>query len=85
MSKYFTYILIVCLIVAGCSQMKGTRRLMSDNEKTFRANCRSCHVLPKPTEKESDEWPIFLKAHSEDKDIPPEDLEKIVEFLQSME
>jgi len=83
MPKYISYILILCLMVAGCSQMKGTRRPMSDSEKLFRANCRSCHVLPKKDEKQSDEWPQFLNAHSEDKDIPTEDIEKIVEFLQS--
>ena len=82
MKKLIILLPLVALIVAGCSQMKGTRRPMSDAEKTFRANCRSCHILPKPTEKESGEWPIFLKAHSEDKDIPAEDIEKIVEYLQ---
>ena len=70
-------------IVAGCSQMKGTRRPISDGDKLFRSKCRSCHILPKKDEKKSDEWPIFLSAHTKDKAIAPEDLEKIVQFLQS--
>jgi len=76
-------ILFACLIAAGCSQMKDTRRKMTDDEKTFRANCRTCHILPKSENKSLDEWPQFLKAHAEDKDISPEDLEKIEKFLQS--
>lgn len=69
-------------IVAGCSQLSSTRRQMSDGEKLFRVQCRICHILPKPAEKESNEWPEFLNAHSEGKDIEPEDLEKILKFLQ---
>ena len=83
MIKYFSTVLLACLLVAGCSQMKDARPPMSDNEKTFRANCRSCHVLPKADEKESNEWPIFLSAHSKNKKIAPENLEKIIKFLQS--
>lgn len=76
-------LVLLVLLVAGCSQMKGTRRPMSDGEKLFRVQCRMCHILPKPDEKQSDEWPAFLNAHSEDKDIEPGKLEKIVKFLQS--
>ncbi len=73
----------VLSIVAGCSLLRGTRRPMSDGEKLFKAKCRSCHILPKPDKKLTDEWPVFLNEHSEEKEIKPEDLEKIIEFLQS--
>ncbi len=70
----------VCLVIFGCSQLKQSRQ-MSEGEKIFRSNCRSCHILPKKDAKTDTGWPEFLNDHAERSELTRQEIEILTEYL----
>lgn len=76
--------LLAVMFLIGCSHMGFARREMTGGERLFRANCRSCHVLPDPKEHGHEEWPELVARYGERIDLPAESQQLIVEYLQTV-
>ncbi|MEW5925596.1 MAG: cytochrome c [Candidatus Zixiibacteriota bacterium] len=82
MKKIITIIPILLIIGAACTRPSFKQSRMSEGERLFRANCRACHVLPKPDQKKADEWATFLENHPDPAALSPEVRSLIVTYLQ---
>ena len=79
-------LILTAALFIGCGgTSKTANRQMSDGERLFRANCRGCHVLPKPTAMSAEEWPEFISSHIDSDDLSPESKELISKHLQNLD
>jgi cytochrome c2 len=53
----------------------------SPGEKTFRSYCQSCHILPKPTDKTDEEWPIIVERYGARAKLSKEQINQILGYL----
>lgn len=75
---------MICALVAlaaGCSRMGLQGRQMTEGERLFRANCRACHVLPKPEAFSDEAWPEFVSSHAGGSSIPEHTKALISQYL----
>ena len=56
---------------------------MSEGERLYRANCRSCHTLRNPTSYTDEQWPPLVHRYGERIHLSPETQQKIVDYLLS--
>ena len=54
---------------------------MSEGEKLYRANCRSCHVLRNPASYTDEQWPPLVTRYGDRIHLPPESQQKILDYL----
>jgi cytochrome c2 len=76
-------ILITLFVISswiGCrkSEINETR---SPGEKTFRSYCQSCHILPKPTDKTDDEWPVIVKRYGAKAKLSEHQINQVIAYL----
>ncbi len=64
----------------GCrkSDINETR---SPGEKTFSAYCQSCHILPKPTDKTDEEWPVIVERYGPRAKLSEKQINQLIGYL----
>ena len=53
----------------------------SPGARVFRANCQTCHSLPRPTMKTDSEWPLLVARYGQRAKLSKEQISSIVEYL----
>lgn len=74
----------VSALLLGCGLASISQHEMSEGERLFRSNCRSCHTLPDPTEYSDEEWPELVKRYADRIELPMEAQRAILEYLQTV-
>jgi hypothetical protein len=72
--------LLLCLLLAACGSMPS--RPLTEEERTYRSKCTSCHRAHEPSERS--DWPQVLdKMQAEKKThLTAEERASILQFLQ---
>ncbi len=77
-------LLLLCVIVFTSCQKKNTSgEMRSPGEIAFKANCQTCHILPKATMKIDAEWPYFVGRYGEKAKLSEEKKADIIAYLTS--
>ncbi|MEP0829416.1 MAG: hypothetical protein AB1690_09710 [Candidatus Zixiibacteriota bacterium] len=77
------FILILAVSLIGCGGAYKAGQQMSEGERLFRANCRSCHLLPRPAKHTDAEWPGLVKRYGEKIRLADSSQAAIIEFLNA--
>ncbi len=83
MIKVALLLLFVGITVSSCQKSGVAKESRSPGEITFRANCQTCHVLPKATMKTDAEWPAIVARYGEKAKLSEEQKSGIIAFLVS--
>lgn len=73
----------VVICACGGSSASGTskKESRSPGEVTFRANCQTCHSLPRPASKTDEQWPALVQKYGQRAKLRPEQIQQIIAFL----
>jgi len=83
--KWLALTALILLIMAGCVARvrPGMQVSMSEGERLYRANCRSCHLLRNPASYTDEQWPPLVERYGSRIPLSPETKQKIVDYLLS--
>lgn len=71
----------VAIVACGSGGVKSER---SVGEKLFRANCNSCHILPKANKHTDEEWPTLVNRYANFTKLDELQRLEIIGYLQSV-
>jgi len=83
MLKVLLLLLIVVITVTSCQNSAVDKETRSPGEIAFRANCQTCHILPKATMKTNAEWPTIVARYGEKAKLSDKQKSDIIAFLIS--
>ncbi len=83
MIKVTLVLLFIWITVSSCQKSGIAKESRSPGEITFRANCQTCHILPKATMKTDDEWPTIVARYGEKAKLSESQKSDIIAFLIS--
>ena len=75
-------LLLALASLLGCAGTQGYSS-MSSGERLFRANCRSCHILPKPAKYNDAAWDSLVTRYGDRINLSNADRFEILEYLHS--
>ena len=84
-TKWLALTALISLIVVGCAataERLGDRPI-SEGEKLYRANCRSCHTLRNPGRYTDEQWPPLVERYAGRINLSEESQQRIIEYLLS--
>lgn len=81
MNRALKYGVALAVVVIGCGGAYRSGYQITEGERLFRANCRSCHVLPRPAKYTDEEWPLLVKRYGEKIRLADSSQAAIIEFL----
>tara|TARA_B100001964_G_scaffold209505_1_gene243046 strand:+ start:92 stop:346 length:255 start_codon:yes stop_codon:yes gene_type:complete len=83
LNRVIAIIAISSAALIGCSwRMTGID--MTNGERLFRSNCRSCHILPNPKSQTDSDWVVLVNRYGSRLDLATEIQAEIIAHLQSM-
>ena len=83
MNRVVAIIVIFSAAIIGRSwRMAGID--MTNGERLFRSNCRSCHILPNPKSQTDSDWVVLVNRYGSRLDLATEVQAEIIAYLQSM-
>jgi len=83
LNRVVAIIVIFSATIIGCScRMAGID--MTNGERLFRSNCRSCHILPNPKSQADSDWVVLVNRYGSRLDLATEVQAEIIAYLQSM-
>ena len=71
---------LFALAAVSCGP-KSAREERPPGEQVFRANCQTCHRLPRPSLKTDDEWPALVARYGERARLTEHQITIIREYL----
>ncbi len=76
-------LIIVIVIIASCQKNNLNQEMRSPGETAFRANCQTCHILPKATMKTDEEWPAIVNKYGNKAKLSDTQKAAIIAYLIS--
>lgn len=80
--RFLPYALVILFALAAlsCGPRK-TKEERSPGEMAFRANCQTCHRLPRPSFKSDEEWPALVARYGDRAKLSEHQITIIREYL----
>ncbi len=74
------------IIMIGCAvkHLPESKSAMSEGERLYRANCRSCHTLRDPASQSDEQWPGLVHRYGDRIHLSPESQQRILDYLLSV-
>ena len=83
MIRFIFILILVGVIISSCQKSDLNKEMRSPGEIAFRANCQTCHILPKATMKTDSEWPLIVSRYGEKAKLTKVQVNDIIAYLIS--
>lgn len=83
MIRILILLFFASVITASCQKNNINQEMRSPGERAFRANCQTCHRLPKATMKTDEQWPVIVNKYGDKAKLSESQKAAIVAYLTS--
>ncbi len=73
--------LLIIVISCAVKHLPEPQSKISEGERLYRANCRSCHTLRDPASHTDEQWPGLVHRYGDRIHLSPESQQKILDYL----
>ena len=83
--RYLTLFISLTICISFISCKPGSAKLenRSPGELSFRSNCQTCHILPKPSSKTDEQWPDIVMKYGDKAKLSIQVQNQIIAYLIS--
>ena len=81
--KLIILVVSILIMLMGCNKSSLPDENRSSGEIAFKANCQTCHILPKPHLKTDEEWPSLVARYGDKAKLSPEAIASIITYVMA--